>query len=88
MDISTYLINTGRAQSEFARAIGVPSTLLYQWLNGLRPVAAKHCVKIERETAGQVTRQELRPKDWHDYWPELATPAKRRRQTSAAPVAT
>lgn len=86
MDISTYLTNTGRAQSEFARAIGVPSALLYQWLNGLRPVAAKHCVKIERETAGQVTRKELRPKDWQDYWPELASPPKRRRTALVAPA--
>ncbi|HDR9439500.1 helix-turn-helix domain-containing protein [Burkholderia multivorans] len=30
------------------------------------------CVAIERESAGSVTRRDLRPNDWQDIWPELA----------------
>lgn len=33
---------------------------------------AELCVAIEQSTAGAVTRQELRPDDWHLIWPELA----------------
>ena len=29
------------------------------------------CVAIERATSGEVTRQDLRPNDWHLIWPEL-----------------
>jgi DNA-binding transcriptional regulator YdaS (Cro superfamily) len=84
MDISTYLTNTGVKQSDFARSIGVPPSMLYQWLRGLRPVAAKHCTKIEQQTGGKVTRRELRPDDWHSIWPELAR-TKRRRPAQIEP---
>ena len=30
------------------------------------------CVALERESAGAVTRRDLRPDDWQDIWPELA----------------
>lgn len=30
------------------------------------------CVAVERESNGQVTRQDLRPADWRANWPELA----------------
>lgn len=85
MDISTYLTHSGVKQSDFARSIGVSPSLLYQWLSGLRPVAAKHCVKIEQQTGGQVSRPELRPDDWQSIWPDLARAAKRRRPAQIEP---
>jgi len=30
-------------------------------------------VSIERATDGAVTRKDLRPEDWHEIWPELAS---------------
>ena len=87
MDLSTYLTKTRRAQSEFARAIGVSPSMLYQWLNGIRPIAHKHGPKIEQETAGQCPREELF-NDWQDYWPELARGSRRRRPSNAAPETT
>lgn len=39
---------------------------------GYRPCAAELAVRIERHTAGQVSRRDLRPSDWQDIWPELA----------------
>lgn len=41
---------------------------------GYRPCAAELAVRIEQRTAGAVTRQDLRPDDWRDIWPELAEP--------------
>lgn len=47
---------------------GVLQNIMY----GVRPCNPELAVLIERESAGQVTRRELRPSDWHRIWPELA----------------
>lgn len=49
------------------------------WTSGKRPFPPKHCVAIERLSRGQITRQELRPDDFADYWPDLA---KKRKQVA------
>lgn len=49
------------SQAEFARQLGLAQTVVWQWLNGLRPVPAHHCIRIEDVTNGSVTRYELRP---------------------------
>jgi DNA-binding transcriptional regulator YdaS (Cro superfamily) len=36
-------------------------------------VPIERCVPIERATNGAVTRKDLRPDDWQEIWPELAT---------------
>jgi DNA-binding transcriptional regulator YdaS (Cro superfamily) len=38
-------------------------------------VPAKYCARIEQLLDSQVTRQQLRPADWRELWPELAAPA-------------
>lgn len=58
-------------QAAFARALGVSSPTVSQWVSGGRPIPPKRCVAIEQATGGKVTRQELRPHDWADHWPEL-----------------
>ncbi|WP_080405934.1 YdaS family helix-turn-helix protein [Burkholderia ubonensis] len=35
-------------------------------------LGAALCVAIERASQGVVNRRDLRPKDWHLIWPELA----------------
>lgn len=71
MNLKNYLIESGTKKAEFARAINVSPALLHQWIENIRPVAIRHCPAIEGETGGKVTRQELRPDDWHKIWPEL-----------------
>lgn len=56
-----------------ARALGVKPPTVQQWVKGERPVPPNRCVAIERLTQGGVTRKELRPDDWADYWPELTS---------------
>ena len=41
------------------------------WVNGKRPFQPHHCVKIEQDTYGAITRKMLRPEDWESLWPEL-----------------
>jgi len=63
----------GRGQA-LATAIGVPQSFVVKMASGEKQVPAERCVPIERATAGAVTRKDLRPDDWQDIWPELATP--------------
>lgn len=64
-------------QAEMARSLRLPAPCVNDWVIGKRPVPPKHCQAIERLTSGQVTRKDLRPNDWQNYWPELAnTPAE------------
>lgn len=58
-------------QAALSRQLGVTAAAVNQWLKGLRPVPARHCVAIEAATKGAVTRQDLRPNDWQLIWPEL-----------------
>lgn len=62
-----------------ANALGVQPPSVSQWLTGKKPVPLERCTAIERATGGAVTRQDLRPNDWQEIWPELA-------QAQAAPA--
>ncbi|WP_175760497.1 transcriptional regulator [Burkholderia anthina] len=71
MDLRTYLSKGDQRQREFADALGVSQGLISQWARGKAVPPPGRCVAIERLTYGEVTRQELRPEDWRDIWPEL-----------------
>ena len=71
MDLQTYLSSV--KQRPFAESLGVTQGLISQWARGKALPPPKRCVAIERLTGGVVTRQELRPDDWAEHWPELAT---------------
>ena len=58
-------------QIALAKSIGAAPSFVNQWVNGIRPIPPASCVAIERVTEGVVTREELRPDDWQDIWPEL-----------------
>lgn len=51
----------GGQQSELASLITVSPQMVNQWVHGIRPVPAKHCIAIEQATKGRVTRYDLRP---------------------------
>lgn len=54
-----------------ARALGVERHQTVQsWMRV--GVPARYCPRIEQLTG--VTRQELRPGDWQDYWPPFLCP--------------
>jgi len=74
MTLPEYLEKTGISNVDFARKIGVTPGMLSQWLSGHRPISPEKCVLIEKETAGQVTREKLRPNDFWLIWPDLKQP--------------
>lgn len=64
------------SQLALARALAVTPVTVNQWLRpkdakNARPIPAKQCVRIERLTHGAVKRQDLRPDDHLEIWPEL-----------------
>jgi len=56
-----------------AKSMDVSPVLVSQWSTARRPTPIERCVSIERATDGAVTRKDLRPEDWHEIWPELAS---------------
>lgn len=75
MTLDEYIKGGGALSvAELREAIGVKSDAqIRQWQHGYasRLPGPAYCVAIEKATAGAVTRQELRPDDWHLIWPEL-----------------
>jgi DNA-binding transcriptional regulator YdaS (Cro superfamily) len=71
MNLDTYL-STVESGAALAAKLGVTPGFVSQWRTGFRPIPIERCTAIEQATAGVVTRQELRPDDWHLIWPELA----------------
>lgn len=61
--------------TSLARMLGVAPPTVHEWKTLKRQVPPARCVSITRITNGVITLQELRPNDWQDFWPELATPA-------------
>jgi DNA-binding transcriptional regulator YdaS (Cro superfamily) len=58
-------------RDDFARQCGTTYAFLRNVMYGQRIAGEKLCVRIERESGGAVTRQDLRPCDWREIWPEL-----------------
>jgi len=56
-------------QSELAKVLSVSAGYVHQMVKGIRPVAPRHCRKIE-DLYG-ISRKELAPTKWQEIWPEL-----------------
>ena len=63
--------------------LGFSEGMLRQWAGGWRTPDAANSVLIETKSDGEVTRKTLRPNDWQEIWPELATGSP---TTHGAPV--
>lgn len=57
-----------------ARLLNVSPQLIHRWASGQQEIPHIRCVQIKKLTNGAVTRQMLRPDDWHEMWPELQAP--------------
>lgn len=76
----------GRAMA-LAKAIDVPPSFVSKMMSGEKPIPAEHCRAINAFTDGAVTIQEMRPLDWHKFWPELAQAPAESAQPAAETVA-
>lgn len=64
------------ARLAFATACGTSEGYLRKAASCGQVLGTALCVAIERQSGGFVTRQDLRPYDWRDNWPELAERAE------------
>ncbi|WP_367847025.1 transcriptional regulator [Rhodoferax sp. WC2427] len=62
------------SQRELANVCGVVQSAVAGWFKR-GSVPANYCWPIEKATGGKVTRRALRPDDWAQIWPELASAA-------------
>jgi DNA-binding transcriptional regulator YdaS (Cro superfamily) len=84
MDLKNFVKSLPQGEREhFALEAGTTPGHLRNVMYGYSLASPAVAVSIERLSDGQVTRQELRPDDWADIWPELAQakrPARARQQ--------
>ncbi|MDE1714912.1 YdaS family helix-turn-helix protein (plasmid) [Chromobacterium amazonense] len=74
MDLRTHLNHMDREEQDaFAKRCGTTIGYLRKALSHGQQIGPAICVRIERESSGAVTRQELRD-DWRMIWPELDHP--------------
>lgn len=72
MDLKTYLTPLdAEAREKLASQCGTGVGHLQNVMYGVRSCAPALAVLIERHSNKAVSRQELRPDDWHRIWPEL-----------------
>lgn len=72
MELRKYLFDLDPVErSAFAESVGTTARHLANVAYGYKPLDEKVCVAVEQKTKKIVTRQELRPTDWHLIWPEL-----------------
>jgi DNA-binding transcriptional regulator YdaS (Cro superfamily) len=60
------------SQSAMAKSLGLSVPTINEWVQGDRPVPHRFILTIEKLTGGQVSRRDLAPDSWHEYWPESA----------------
>lgn len=60
------------SQAALASSLGVTQQAVSWWRKSGR-IPDRYCAQIERLTGGAVGRRVLRPNDWQQIWPELAT---------------
>ena len=59
------------SQRQLAKTLEVSEQALRNYRMGKQNLPVKLCVQIEQMTGGKVTRKEMRPNDWMQFWPEL-----------------
>lgn len=59
-------------QEALARILGVTQPAVNKMLRSKAPLGAHHCVRIMAHLG--ISRQELRPTDFWDVWPDLPKP--------------
>ncbi|MFG0229462.1 transcriptional regulator [Achromobacter sp. 413638] len=62
----------GGTQEALARILGVTQPAVNKMLKSKAPLGTTHCVRLFKELG--IPREELRPTDYWDVWPDLPNP--------------
>lgn len=68
----------------FAQAIGTTQGHLRNMAYGQRSISPLYARRIERESDGRVTRQEMLPDSWEEIWGDPITPNDERETARCA----
>lgn len=69
-------------RKELAQMLGISVAAIGNWKErGEVPV--RYCARIDTATGGRVSRRDLRPADWQDYWPDMAATNSEQKQPSS-----
>jgi DNA-binding transcriptional regulator YdaS (Cro superfamily) len=79
-------IERGRAAA-LATHLGVSQPFMSEVINGEKAMPTKHCIATLTFTGGEVSLQEMRPFDWHKYWPKEVQPLTNTAQAATETVA-
>ena len=60
--------------AKVAVLLGVTTQAVCFWRDELRKFPIEFCSVIESATDGEITRQDMRPKDYWLIWPDLKAP--------------
>jgi len=73
MNLAEYIRRHPRGRrSELSRETKITRAYMSQLVAGIKTASPVQSARIERATNGLVSRQDLRPHDWQEIWPELA----------------
>lgn len=70
MKLAKYLKATRGEAARIASELSVSRAYVSQLAAGTAVASPKRCIEIEALTCGRVSRRDLRPKDWHQIWPQ------------------
>lgn len=59
------------SQANLAKELEVKRMNIQYWKKSNASIPIKRCLQIEQLTNGAVTRQDLRPDDYWEIWPDL-----------------
>jgi len=66
---------TPTERAEIAATVGMNEQYLYQCITGRKAMKPTEAVRVERMSRGRLRRQDLRPNDYWEVWPDLPAPA-------------
>ena len=72
-----------KERKRLAALLSVSEQYIYQCITGRKNASPSLAVRLEKESYGAVTRQQLR-RDWREVWPELAVDETAKPQRSPA----
>jgi len=75
MDFKTWVKSKRGRSLAVAQALGVTPPVVSDWVSGKKAIPAERCQAIVAFIGGEVSLKELRPDDWHKYWPDPPEPS-------------
>lgn len=74
MELKTWMTKERGRGLALAKHLKEHPPIVSDWASGKRAIPVGRGAPIEAFTSGEVSRQDMFPDKWQEYWPELANP--------------